>query len=70
VFETAATNRSITTDRTVHNKRQDRVMLDKTIKEAYLYLFDVSVYNGHNLYSTISELEAPYTDIKEELTRI
>jgi hypothetical protein len=44
-------------------------MLDKTIKEAYLCLFDVSISNGYNLYSTFSEREAPYTDIKEELTR-
>jgi hypothetical protein len=45
-------------------------MLDKIIKEAYFYLLDVSISNGHNLYSTFSERETPYTDIKEELTRI
>jgi len=61
---------STTTDQTVHSNRPDRVMLDNTIKEVYLYLFDVSVSNGHNLCSTFSEREAPYTDIKEELTRI
>ena len=45
-------------------------MLDITIKEAYLCLFDVSISNVHNFCSTFSEREAPYTDIKEELTRI
>jgi hypothetical protein len=47
VFETAATNRSITTDRTVHNDRPDRVMLDKTIKEAYL--IELAIPDSHNL---------------------
>ena len=61
---------SITTDRTAHNNRPVRVMLDKTIKQEYLSLFHVSISYNQNLYSTFSEREAPYTDTKEELTRI
>jgi len=38
---------SITPDRTVHNNRPDRVMLHKTIKEAYL--IELAIPDSHNL---------------------
>ena len=46
-------DRSITTDQTAHNDRPDIVMLDKTIKEAYLT--DVTIPNSYDLYSNIIE---------------
>jgi hypothetical protein len=56
------------TDRTVHNNTPDIVMLDKTIKEAYL--IDIAICNRHSLYSPITEKFQKYTDLKEELPRI
>jgi len=55
------------TDRTIHNNRQDKVVLNKTIKEAYSV--DVAVPNSHNLHSTITEKLQKYKDLKEKLTR-
>jgi hypothetical protein len=45
--------RSIITDRTIHNNKPDIVLLDETIKEAHL--IDVAILDSHNLYSTIAE---------------
>jgi hypothetical protein len=59
---------SITTDRTTHNNRPDIIILDKTIKEAYLIV--VAIPNSHSLHSTITEKLQKYTDLKEELIRI
>jgi predicted methyltransferase MtxX (methanogen marker protein 4) len=61
-------DRSIITDRTIHNNRPDIVVLDKTITEAYS--IDVAIPNSHNLHSTITKKLRKYTDLKEELTRI
>jgi hypothetical protein len=51
VFENCSYKRyfdwSTTTDRTVHNNRPDRVMLDKTIKKAYL--LELAIPDSHNL---------------------
>jgi len=44
--------RSIITDQTIHNNKPDIVLLDETIKEAYL--IDVAIPDSHNLYSTIT----------------
>jgi hypothetical protein len=49
-------DRSIRTDRTIHNNRPYIVILDKTIEEAYL--IDVAFSNSRNLRSTITQ-EAP-----------
>jgi hypothetical protein len=57
--------RSIITDGTAHNSKSDTVILDKTIKEAYL--IDVATPHRHNLHSTITEILQTYTDLKEEL---
>ena len=38
---------SITTHRTVHNNRSDRVTLDKTTKE--VYLIELAIAGNHNL---------------------
>jgi hypothetical protein len=46
-------DRSIRTDLTLQNKRPDRILLDRTIKEAYL--IDVAIPKSHSLYSTIIE---------------
>jgi hypothetical protein len=46
-------NRTIMTDRTIHNSRQDTVKLDKSIKEANLV--DVAIPNSHNIHSTIAK---------------
>jgi hypothetical protein len=60
--------RSIITDRTIHNNRPDIIILDNTIKEAYL--IDVALPNSHNLHSIITEKLQKYTGLKEELIRI
>jgi len=52
-------DRSIIIDRTVHNRRPDTVMFDKTIKEAHL--IDVAIPSIHNLHSTITEKLQKYT---------
>ena len=50
------------TDRTPHNNRPGIVILDKTIKEAYL--IDVAIPNSHNFHSTITEKFQKYKDLK------
>jgi len=57
--------RSIITDRTIHNNKPDIVLLDETIKEAYL--IDVAIPDSHKLYNTITERLQKYT---KELIRI
>ena len=57
--------RSIITDRNIHNIKPDIVLLDETIKEANL--IDVAIPDSHNLYSTITERLQKY---KEELISI
>jgi hypothetical protein len=61
-------NRSIITNQTIHNNRPDKVMFDKTIKEAYL--IDVAIPKSHNLHSTITKKLQKYTDLTEALIRI
>jgi hypothetical protein len=61
-------DRSIITDQTIHNNRPGIVILDKTIKAAYL--IDVTIPNSHNLHSTITEKLQKYTDLKEGLISI
>jgi hypothetical protein len=46
-------DRTIITDLTVQNDRPHRVLLDRTIKEAYL--IDVAIPKYHSLNSTIIE---------------
>jgi hypothetical protein len=59
--------RSITTNRSVHINRQDAVILDKTIKAAYL--IGVAMPNSHYLHGTITKKPQKYTDLGE-LTRV
>ena len=61
-------DRPIITDRSIHNNRLDIVLLDKTIKEAYL--IDVAISNSHNIHSTITEKLQKCTDLKEKLIGI
>ena len=49
-----------TTDRTVHNKRPDTFMLEKTIKETYL----IDTTTRHSLYRTIIKKLQKSTDRK------
>jgi hypothetical protein len=56
------------TDWTIHNNRADIVMLNTTIKQAYL--IDVAIPNSHNLHSSINEKQLKYRDLKEGLIRI
>jgi hypothetical protein len=46
-------DRSMTTDRTIHNSRLDVVMLDKTNNEEYL--MNVAIPSSHKLHSTVTE---------------
>jgi len=59
---------SITTDRNICKNRPDIVMLDKTIREAYLIY--VAIRISHNFHSTITERLQKCMDFKEELVRI
>jgi hypothetical protein len=52
----------IITDRPIYNNRPGRIILDKTVEEAYL--MDVAFSNNH---STITEKLQKYTDLKEDL---
>jgi len=45
--------RSILTDGTIHNNRPDIIILDSTIKEAYLR--DAAIANSHNIHISITE---------------
>ena len=56
---------SVITDRIIHNNKPDIVLLDETIKEAYL--IDGATPDSHNLYNTITERLQKYT---EELIRM
>ena len=56
-------DRSIITDWTFLNNRLHIVILDKTIKEAYLV--DVAIPNSHNLHSTITQKLQKYNGLKE-----
>lgn len=58
-------DRSILIDRTLHTRRPDIVIIDKTIKEAYLIY--VAVPSSHQLHSAIIEKLQKYTDLKEEI---
>ena len=58
-------NRTIMTDQTTQNSRQDTVILDKSIREANL--IDIAIPNSHNLPSTITKKLQKYTDLKEEV---
>jgi hypothetical protein len=61
-------DRSIITEGTIHNNRPDIIIIDKTIKEAYVT--DVTIPNSHNRHSTITEKRQKCTDLKEELIRM
>jgi hypothetical protein len=46
-------DRSVITDRTIHNNSPDRVIFDKTIKEAHS--IDAAIPNRHSHHSTVNE---------------
>jgi len=48
-----------------NNNRLGIVILDKTIREAYL--IDVAVPNSHNLHNNITEKLQKYTDLKDDI---
>jgi hypothetical protein len=56
------------TDRTPHNNRPDIMVLNKTVKKAYIR--DIAIFNGHNLHGTITKKLQKYTDLKKELVRM
>jgi hypothetical protein len=58
-------DRSIVTDRTIHNSIPNIVILDKAVKETKLIV--AAIPNSHNLHSTITEKLQKYTDLTEEL---
>jgi hypothetical protein len=60
-------DRSIITDPTAHNNSPDKVIHNKTVKEASL--IDVTYPNSHNFHSTITEKLQKHTDLKVELIR-
>lgn len=61
-------DRSIITDRAVHNNRPDIVLLSKFGKKAYL--IDIAVPNTHNIEKTIAEKHRKYTELKDEVQRL
>ena len=58
----------IIAESTVHNNRPDKIMVDDTIKAAYL--IDVATPNSHNLHSTMTRNPHKYANLKEELIRM
>jgi len=56
------------THQTIRNDRPDIVILDKTIKEAYL--IQVAIPHSHSHHSTIIGKHQKYTDLEEELIKI
>jgi hypothetical protein len=60
-------DRFIIIDHTTHNNSPDKVINDKTIKEASL--IDATYPSSHNLHSTITEKPQNHTDLKAELIR-
>ena len=60
-------DRSMITDRTIHNSRPDIVTLDKTIKAEHL--INVAIPNSHNHHRTTTEKLQKYTGLKEEYIR-
>ena len=61
-------DRYIITNRTVHNNRQQTVIFDLTVKQAYL--IDAATPNSHNLHSTLTKKLHKCTDLTVELIRI
>jgi len=60
-------DRSITTDRTVHNNTPYVFLIHQTTKDGYL--IDVVFPKNHKLHSTITQKLQMYTDLKQELIR-
>ena len=61
-------DRSIITDRTIHNNRPDIVLKDQLTKTTYL--IDIAVPNTHNVQKTIQEKFQKYSDLRAEILRI
>lgn len=61
-------DRSIITDRTVHENRPDIVLQNKTSKETYI--IDVAVPNTNNVNNTIAEKIRKYSELKDEVMRL
>jgi len=58
-------DRSIIIDKTLHTRRPDTVIIDKTIQVTYL--IEVAIPRSHQIHSAISEKLQKYTDLKEEI---
>lgn len=61
-------DRTIITDKTIHNNRPDITFVNKKAKTAFL--IDIAVPNTHNIQHTINEKIRKYTDLKSEIKRI
>lgn len=61
-------DRTILTDRTVHNNRPDITFVDKQNRQTFL--IDIAVPNTNNLQHTVSEKIRKYAELQQELKTI
>jgi hypothetical protein len=58
-------DRSLITDKTIHNNRPDITLVDKVSKT--VYFIDISIPNDHNLHEKYAEKLAKYSELLIEI---
>jgi hypothetical protein len=58
-------DRSLITDKTVHNNRPDITLIDKVSKT--VYFIDIAIPNNHNLHAKYAEELAKYSELSIEI---
>jgi hypothetical protein len=58
-------DRSLITDKTIHNNRPDRTLVDKVSK--IVYFVDIAIPNNHNLLAKYAEKLAKYSELSIEI---
>jgi hypothetical protein len=58
-------DRSLITDKTIHNNRPDITLIDKVRKT--VYFIDIAIPNNHNLHTKYAEKLAKYSELSIEI---
>jgi hypothetical protein len=58
-------DRSLITDKTIHNNRPDITLIDKVSKT--VYFIDIAIPNNHNLHAKYAEKLAKYSELSTEI---
>jgi hypothetical protein len=58
-------DRSLITDKTIHNNRPDITLIDKLSKT--VYFIDIAIPNNHNLHEKYAEKLAKYSELSTEI---